>query len=83
MNIDEYLKGSRDLAQFCSQNGWIDNDSLRYEVMEQDDNHTVVNVLFDEVVMEGSGCVAARVPCYGKMRLTLGNNGQVENSESI
>jgi hypothetical protein len=43
----------------------------------------VVNVLFDEVVMEGSGCVAARVSCYGKMRLTLGNNGQVENSEFI
>lgn len=83
MNINEYLKSSRELAQLCSQNGWIDNETLRYELTEQDNDHAVVNVHFDEVVMEGSGCVAARVPCYGKMRLSLGDKGQVENSEFI
>lgn len=83
MNIDEYLKSSRELSQLCSQNGWIDNETLRYDLMEQDDSHTVVNVSFEEVVMEGSGCVAARVPCYGKLRLTIDNNDQVKNSEFI
>lgn len=83
MSIDEYLKSARELAQLCSQNGWIDNETLHYELTEQDPSHAVVNVTFDEVVMEGSGCVADRVSCYGKMRLTLDNHGQVESSEII
>jgi hypothetical protein len=83
MGIEEYLKSARELSTLCSQNGWIDNETLRYELMEQDDTHAVVNVTFDEVVMEGSGCVADRVSCYGKLRLTLDNSGQVENSEFI
>lgn len=83
MGIDEYLKSARELAQLCSQNGWIDNETLHYELTEQDSNHAVVNVTFDEVVMEGSGCVADRVSCYGKMRLTLDNSGQVKSSKII
>jgi hypothetical protein len=83
MNIDEYLKSSRELTQLCSQNGWIDNETLRYELTEQDHNHAVINVTFDEVVMEGSGCVADRVSCYGKMRLTLDDSGQVKDSEFV
>jgi hypothetical protein len=51
--------------------------------MEQDNTHAIVNVTFDEVIMEGSGCVADRISCYGKMRLTLDNNGRVEKSEFI
>lgn len=83
MGIDEYLKSTPKLAQLCSQNGWIDNETLRYELMEQADNHAIVNVTFDEVVMEGSGCVADRVSCYGKIRLVLNPSGQIENSEFI
>lgn len=83
MGIDEYLKSTPKLAQLCSQNGWIDNETLNYELMEQGDDQAVVNVTFDEVIMEGSGCVAGRISCYGKMRLTLGDSGQVENSEII
>lgn len=83
MDIAEYLRSTPKLAQLCSQNGWIDNETLSYELMEQSDEHAIVNVTFDEVVMEGSGCVADRVSCYGKMRLTLGDSGQVENSEFI
>jgi len=83
MGIEEYLKSSRELAQLCSQNGWIDNETLRYELTEQDNSHAVVNVTFDEVIMEGSGCVADRISCYGKLRLTLDTNGQVETSEFV
>ncbi|QBQ56021.1 hypothetical protein [Nitrosococcus wardiae] len=83
MDIEEYLKSSPKLAQLCSQNGWIDNETLRYELMEKGSDQAVINVTFDEVIMEGSGCVADRISCYGKMRLTLGDRGQVENSEII
>jgi hypothetical protein len=83
MGIEAYLKSSRELSKLCSQNGWIDNETLRYELMEQDNTHAIVNVTFDEVIMEGSGCVADRISCYGKMRLTLDNNGRVEKSEFI
>lgn len=83
MNIDQYLKSSRELTQLCTQNGWIDNETLSYELIEQGHHQAVINVTFDEVLMEGSGCVAGRVPCYGKLRLTLDDNGEVKDSEFI
>ena len=63
-----------ELASLCTQNGWIDNDTLRYEVLEEDANRWLLAVQFEEIIMEGSGCVAGRIPCYGRVRVTRSQN---------
>ena len=58
-----------ELASLCTQNGWIDDDTLSYEIIEEKDECWLLVVQFDEIIMEGSGCVAGRIPCYGRVRL--------------
>jgi hypothetical protein len=77
MSIRDILHSCHELTAFCTQNGWIDNASLRYEVEQQDARGVTVAVYFDEVVMEGAGCIAARVPCFGKVLLRLDEHGEV------
>ena len=79
MQLDEYLARCRELNALCSQNGWIDNDTLAYEILERDGPDWTLKVTFEEVVMEGSGCVAARVPCYGRVRVRLDDAGEVRD----
>jgi len=81
--IERYLLSCRELKAFCSQNGWIDNNSLRYEIIEQNDQHIIAFVQFEEVVMEGSGCVAGRIPCQGRLCLTLDHYGQVTHARLL
>ena len=40
-------------------------------------HEVLLAVYFDEVVMEGSGCVAAIKPCYGWVRAQVDNSGKV------
>ncbi len=75
--IDEYLKICPELARLCSQNGWIDNSSLRSEILGTSPHETLLAVYFDEVVMEGSGCVAAVKACYGRVRVHTSSSGKV------
>ena len=75
--IDEYLKVCPELATLCSQNGWIDNSSLRSEILSENAYEVLLAVYFDEVVMEGSGCVAAIRPCYGRVRVQTDNSGKL------
>lgn len=82
-NIERYLMSCRELTAFCTQNGWIDNKSLNYEIIEQNDQHVIAFVQFDEILMEGSGYTAGRVPCQGRLRLTLDRYGQVIEAELI
>ncbi|HQU16491.1 MAG: hypothetical protein B7Z66_02175 [Chromatiales bacterium 21-64-14] len=79
MKLNEYLATCRELAGFCTQNGWIDNDTLSVDVLERSDRALVAAVTFDEVVMEGSGCVADRVSCYGRVRVLLDPSGDVQD----
>ena len=82
-NIVEFLRHSRELGNFCTQNGWIDDDSVEYEVLEDWSDWSdwsLIGVRFTEIVMEGSGCVADRVSCYGRLRLRFDNNGYVETA---
>ncbi|HED52527.1 MAG TPA: hypothetical protein ENI83_03120, partial [Gammaproteobacteria bacterium] len=60
-NIERYLMSCRELTAFCSQNGWIDSKSLYYEIIEQNGDHVIALVQFEEILMEGSGCLAGRV----------------------
>ena len=76
-SIDRWMKTNTLISRFCSQNGWIDNDTLRYEVRGRDDRHLRVNVYFTEIVMEGSGCVADRVERFGQVELEIDDHGKV------
>ena len=79
MNIDDYLRSCRELSTLCSQNGWIDNDTLAVEVLEQDDHSVLAAVTFEEILVEGAGCVAGRVPCHGRVQIRLTETGDVES----
>lgn len=70
-HIERWLRNCRDIASFCTQNGWIDNDTLTFEILERTTDRILLYVTFDEVIMEGSGCIAGRVPCYGRMELSM------------
>ncbi len=81
--IERYLMSCRELTAFCSQNGWIDPDSLYYEIIEQSDQHVIALVQFEEVLTQGAGAAAARVACQGHLRLTLDRYGQVSHAELL
>lgn len=82
-NIERYLMSCRELTAFCTQKGWIDNKSLCYEIIEQNDHHVIAFVQFEEILMDGSDRVARRIPCQGRLRLTLDRYGQVRQAELI
>ena len=77
----EYLMGAPELPKLCTQNGWIDNETLRYEILAQQGRQLLLAVEFDEVIMEGSGCVADRKPCYGRIRILQDDKGVYESTE--
>jgi hypothetical protein len=83
MNLETYLLSCRELNALCTQNGWIDNESLRVDVLEQAGRIVLAAVTFEEILMEGAGCVAGRVSCYGRVRARLGPNGDVERLEVL
>ena len=83
MNIQEYLHTCRELSRFCSQNGWIDNDTLEVEVVEEGPQQVLASVQFEEILMEGAGCVAGRVPCFGQVRMRLDDAGHVVDMSLI
>ena len=82
-NIERYLMSCRELTAFCSQNGWIDNQSLYYEIIEQNDHHVIALVQFVEVLMEDADCMAGRISCQGRLRLTLDRYGEVSKAELL
>jgi len=81
--VERYLRTCRELSRFCSQNGWIDNDTLQFEILRQEKLFVLVNVQFDELLMEGAGCLTGRVSCYGQIRLYLDEAGHVWRSEIV
>jgi hypothetical protein len=82
-HIERYLMACRELTAFCSQNGWIDNKTLDYEIIEQDDHHVLAFVQFEEILSEGSGRHTGRIPHQGRLRLTLDRYGQVQHAELL
>ena len=63
-----------ELASLCSQNGWIDDDTLSYEIIEEEADQWLLAVQFEEIIMEGSGCIAGRIPCYGRVKVMRNAN---------
>lgn len=80
--IGEWLRECRELAEFCTQNGWIDNDSLEFDVRCLGDDVEVA-VKFSEVVMKGAGCEGRRIPCFARLRLRLGRSGEVLGARAL
>lgn len=73
----DFFAATPRLAELCTQNGWPDPDSFKVNVIENKPDEALCAVSFDEVVMEGSGCEAGRVPCWGKIRLRSTPEGTV------
>lgn len=70
--VREWLRTSAALARLCTQNGWIDPDTIRAEVVDRwPDGSLVLAVCFEEIVVEAAGCVGTTVPCYGRVRIRL------------
>ena len=83
MKLVEYLYQCREINALCTQNGWIDSDTLRVDILEKNGPSILAAVTFEEIVMEGAGCVADRVSCYGRVRAKLSENGDVERLDIL
>jgi hypothetical protein len=79
----EYLANCRELRALCSQDGFIDNDTLSVEIQAETPETVTAWVEFDEVLVEGAGCVADRVSCAGWVRLIKDTTGQIATMELI
>ncbi len=77
----EFFAKTPRLAELCTQNGWPDPETIKLSVIENKSDEALCAVSFDEVVMEGSGCEAGRVPCWGKIRLRFTPGGHVTATE--
>ncbi len=82
-NVERYLMSCGALTAFCAHNGWIDTRTLEYEIIEQNDHHVIAFVQFEEVILEGANCIAERILCEGRLRLTLDRYGQVDHAELL
>jgi hypothetical protein len=81
--IDDLLQHCKELNAFCSQNGWIIDDSIDYEIIERRPDSLLIYVTFLESIMEGSGCQCDRKPCYGRLRLKLSEAGEIIGVEAV
>lgn len=82
-SIMDALRNCRELTLFCSQNGWIINESIHYEILEAQPGSLLIYVTFLESIMEGSGCQADQKPCYGQLRLKLTDEGEISGVEVV
>ncbi|WAK02272.1 hypothetical protein [Methylobacter sp. YRD-M1] len=81
--ITHLLQNCKELAAFCSQNGWIINESIQYEIIERQPESLLIYVSFLESIMEGSGCQGDQKPCYGRLRLRLNGQGEIVGVEPV
>ena len=81
--IKTYLKSCRELACFCSQDGWIDNESLHFNIMQESATEIILEVEFNEVTIEASGQPAGKISCCGQLHLYLDTNGRVINAIAL
>ncbi len=75
--IEAYLRRCRELSAFCYENGWIDNETLRWEVVKHTTAELEISVTFDEITTQGGGCVARHIERFGRLRLQLNSAGEV------
>jgi hypothetical protein len=83
LTITHLLQNCKELAAFCSQNGWIINESIHYEIIDRQPESLLIYVTFLESIMEGSGCQGDQKPCYGRLRLRLNDQGEIAGIEPV
>nr|VFJ86400.1 MAG: hypothetical protein BECKH772A_GA0070896_1000148 [Candidatus Kentron sp. H]VFJ88273.1 MAG: hypothetical protein BECKH772B_GA0070898_1000140 [Candidatus Kentron sp. H]VFJ95495.1 MAG: hypothetical protein BECKH772C_GA0070978_1000248 [Candidatus Kentron sp. H] len=83
VSIHEYLCACRELTRLCRQNGWIDNETLKMDVIEQDEKSLLAAVTFEEIIVEAAGCIGGRIPCHGRVRIALAEDGNVKGVEIL
>jgi len=81
--IEKHIRSCSELSRFCSRNGWIDGNSLRFSIVLESVNEIFVEVHFDEVLMEGAGKTATRIPCSGQLHLQIDQYGRVIRTEAL
>jgi len=81
--VEKYLKNCRELTRFCSRNGWIDQQSLRFTVIVESSEELIIDVEFDELLMESPDCQSERIHCFGQVHLYLDRLGRVIRAEAI
>ena len=81
--IEHYLKSCPELARFCSSSGWIDNESLRYTVIMENSHEIVIDIEFEELLMEGPDRITGRIACSGQLQLFLDRLGRVIRTEVL
>jgi hypothetical protein len=81
--IETYLKSCVELARFCSQNGWIDSNSVRYQVIREFGNEIIIEIEFDEMLQAGTDTVVERIPCRGQLHLLTDRYGHVVRAEVL
>ena len=81
--VRKYLLTCQEITAFCTQNGWIDNESLEFEIVEQQNNNIIISVKFDEIIMEGAGCIANHVSCFGKLLIIFNKVGEIESTQIL
>ncbi len=62
------------LSQLCTQNGWLDPETIEIETLRHEEDQVLCSVTFNEILMEGSVCIAGRVSCWGRFRVQLDAN---------
>jgi len=81
--IESYLKSCCELRRFCSRDGWIDNESLRYTIVMEIGREVIVQIEFDELLMDTPGCPVTRVACGGQLHLFTDRYGQILRVEVL
>jgi hypothetical protein len=75
--ITHLLHNCNELSAFCSQNGWIVNESIHYEIIERHPDSLLIYVTFLESIMEGFGCQCDQKSCYGRLQLILNDQREI------
>lgn len=81
--IEPYLKSCCELRRFCSQNGWIDIESLHFTIVMQTGDGLIVNIEFDELLMERPDFPALRMTCCGQLYLHTDRYGRITHAEAL
>ncbi len=75
--VTDFFETTPRLAELCTQNGWPDPETLKVELLEQTSDQLLCSVAFDEVIMEGAGCEAGRISCWGRYRVMLNAENKI------
>jgi hypothetical protein len=82
-HIERTLRSCRELGALCTRDGWIDEDTLHYQILQRSDREVLVLVQFEEVVTENSGYRSRRIARGGQVRLHLDHYGEVVRVQVI